>query len=186
MAQGPQVKVRERMPKGPKIAREALQIGRIPAPSHASGANTGATWLRNVPPQQRLNQPGCNQGNAAHPPPALTTTANSRPPAFPPWPQTKTNHTESSSKERMTRGFPCSFLNPDPVTHLVGCPNEAPVIVDGQEMTALIASGAQVSSISSQFCGDLALQIQPLGWFLELEGTGGSAIPYLWFVEVNL
>ena len=53
-------------------------------------------------------------------------------------------------------------------------------------MTVLIDSGAQVSSISSQFCGDLALQIQPLGQLLELEGTGGSAIPYLRFVEVNL
>ena len=30
------------------------------------------------------------------------------------------------------------------------------------------------------------LQIQPLGWLLELEGTGDSAIPYLGFVEVNL
>ena len=53
-------------------------------------------------------------------------------------------------------------------------------------MTALIDSGAQVSSISSQFYGDLALQIQPLGWLLELEGAEGSAIPYLGFVEVNL
>ena len=51
--QGPQVKARE-MPKGPKIPREALQIGRTPVPSSASGAKVGATWLRNVPPQQRL------------------------------------------------------------------------------------------------------------------------------------
>ena len=28
------------------------------------------------------------------------------------------------------------FLNPDPIAYLVGCSNEAPVIVDGQEMTA--------------------------------------------------
>ena len=60
------------------------------------------------------------------------------------------------------------------------------MIVDGQYMTALIDLGAQISSISSQFCGDLALQIQPLGQLLELEGTGSSAIPYLGFVEVNL
>ena len=58
--------------------------------------------------------------------------------------------------------------------------------VDGQEMTALIDLGAQVSSVSSQFCRDLALQIQPLGQLLKLEGTGGSAIPYLGFLEVNL
>ena len=53
-------------------------------------------------------------------------------------------------------------------------------------MTALIDMGAQVSSMSSQFCEGLVLQIQPLGQLLELEGTGGAAIPYLGFVEVNL
>ena len=54
------------------------------------------------------------------------------------------------------------------------------------ETTALIDSSLQVSSVRSQFCEELALEIQPLGQFLELEGTGGSAIPYLRFVEVNL
>ena len=70
--------------------------------------------------------------------------------------------------------------------HLVGCSNKAPVVVDGQETTALIDSGTQMSSISTQFCKNFALQIQPLGWLLELEGTGGAAIPYFGFVEVNL
>ena len=50
----------------------------------------------------------------------------------------------------------------------------------------LINLGAQVLSVSSWFCEDLALQIQPLGRLLELEGTGSSAIPYLGYVEVNL
>ena len=50
--------------------------------------------------------------------------------------------------------------------------NEAPVIIDGQEVTAMIDLGAQVLSISAQFCRELALQIQPLGWLLELEGMG--------------
>ena len=69
---------------------------------------------------------------------------------------------------------PIPFLNPDPIAHLVGHSNEAPVIIDGQEVTALIDSGAQVSSISAQFCKELTLQIQPLGWLLELEGMGCS------------
>ena len=81
---------------------------------------------------------------------------------------------------------PVPFLKPDPVAHLVGCPNEAPVIVDGQRMTTFIDSDAQVSSISSQFCKDLTLQIQCLGRLLELEGMGGSTIPYLRYVEINL
>ena len=54
------------------------------------------------------------------------------------------------------------------------------------EVTALIDSGCQVSSIRTQCCKDLALPIQPLGQLLELEGTGGAAISYLGFVEVNL
>ena len=59
------------------------------------------------------------------------------------------------------------------------------MIVNGQETTTVIDSGAQVSSVGSQFCEELALQIQPLGQLLELEGTGGAAIPYLGFLEVN-
>ena len=60
------------------------------------------------------------------------------------------------------------------------------MIIDGQETIALIDSGAQVSSVSSQFCEKLALEIQPLGQLLELEGIGSSAITYLGFMEVNL
>ena len=53
-------------------------------------------------------------------------------------------------------------------------------------MTALIDLGAQVSSVSSGFCECMALKVHHLGRFLELEGTGGSAIPYLGYMEVNL
>ena len=41
-------------------------------------------------------------------------------------------------------------------------------------------------TMSAQLCEELGLKIQPLGQLLELEGTGGAAIPYLRFVEVNL
>ena len=53
-------------------------------------------------------------------------------------------------------------------------------------MTTLIKSGAQVSSVSYGFCEHMALEVNPLGRQLELEGTGRSAIPYLGYVEVNL
>ena len=69
---------------------------------------------------------------------------------------------------------------------LVGHANEVPVVLDGHEVTVLVDLGAQVSNISAQLCKDLGLEIQPLGQLLELEGTGGAAIPYLRFVEVNL
>ena len=32
----------------------------------------------------------------------------------------------------------------------------------------------------------MTLKVQPLDWLLELEGTRGSAIPYLGYVEINL
>ena len=69
---------------------------------------------------------------------------------------------------------------------MVGHANEASVVVDSQEVTALVDLVAQVSNISAQLCKELDLKIQPLGWLLELEGTGGAAISYLRFVEVTL
>ena len=92
---------------------------------------------------------------------------------------------KAAQRTGQLEGAPVPFLNPDPIACLVGCSNEAPVIIDGQKSTALFDSGAQVSSISFQFCEELTLHIQPLGRFLELEGTGGSVIPYLRFMEVK-
>ena len=87
--------------------------------------NQGSTWKDNsslqcfrcqgwgymaqecATPAKTLNQSG--EPRECGPTPTTTTTANSRPPAFPPWPQTKTDHTQRSTKERMTRGHPCPF-----------------------------------------------------------------------------
>ena len=99
-----------------------------------------------------------------------------------PWPTQK-----EADKQRGRKHIdPIPFLNPEPVAQLVGCANEAPVVVDGCKVTALVDLGAQVSTISARSCKELDLKIQPLGRLLELEGTGGAAIPYLRFVEVNL
>ena len=59
-------------------------------------------------------------------------------------------------------------------------------MVDRQKVTALIDLGAPVSSVSSRFCEQMTLKVHPLDRLLELEGTRGSAIPYLGYVEVNL
>ena len=58
--------------------------------------------------------------------------------------------------------------------------------MDGCEVAVLMDLGAQVLTMNAQLCEELGLKIQPLGQLLELEGTGGAAIPYLGFVEVNL
>ena len=89
-------------------------------------------------------------------------------------PDLGTRLTSMSIAQRMGQqgATPVPFLNPEPIAHLVGCSNGASVIMDGQRKTTLIDSGAQVSSISSQFCENLTLKIQSLGRLLELEGTG--------------
>ena len=79
-----------------------------------------------------------------------------------------------------------SLLNPDPIKHLVGWSNEAPIIIDGQNVIPLIDSGAQASSISSGFCEQMDLKVHPLDGLLKLEDTGRATIPYLGYVEVNM
>ena len=130
-----------------------------------------------------LNREGGTQGNAVKPPCQLHAIKPKHSLCNPkPQPTQK-----EAGKQRGQKNIdPIQFLNPDPVVQLVGCANEAPVVMDGCEVTALVDSGAQVSTISARLCEELDLEIQPLGRLLELEGTGGAAIPYLRFVEVNL
>ena len=103
-----------------------------------------------------------------------------------PDPNPKLTHTKAAKRKGWQQVTSIPFLNPDPIACLIGHSNEALVIIDGQEVAALIDSGAQVLSISAQLCEDLTLQIQPLGQLLELEGMGCAAIPYLRYVDVNL
>ena len=56
-------------------------------------------------PVKSLSQRG-TEGMWPNPLPAA---ANSKSPAFPSWPQTKTDHIEGSSEERMTRAHPCNL-----------------------------------------------------------------------------
>ena len=89
-----------------------------------------------------------------------------------PDPNPKLIHMKATRRKGWQQVAPIPFLNPDPIAHLVGHSNEAPVIIDRQEVTALINLGAQVLSISAQICKELMLQIQALGQLLELEEMG--------------
>ena len=119
--------------------------------------------------------------------PVTVTPGNNRPLIFPPQPWTKTGQNEDVPTDRHASSDPTvPFLNLDPIACLVGWSNEAHIIIDGQRVIALINSGAQFSSVSSGFCEQMTLKVHPLDSLLELEGTRGSAIPYLGYVEVNL
>ena len=50
----------------------------------------------------------------------------------------------------------------------------------------LIDLGAQVSSVNSGFSEWMALKVITLDRLLELEGTRGTAIPHLGYVEIYL
>ena len=135
-------------------------------------------------PSQVIKPEWRNWGNAALPPQQQQPTVNLQHSL--PDPKPKLTILKAAQKRVWSEVIPIPFFNPDPIAHLVGHSNEAWVIIDGQETMALIDASTQVSSVSCQFCEELALEIQPLGWLLELEGTEGATIPYLGFMEVNL
>ena len=68
-----------------------------------------------------------------------------------PDPNPKPTHMKEARRKGQQQVTPIPFLNLDPIAHLVGCSNKAPVIIGGQEVTAFIDLGAHVSNISAQF-----------------------------------
>ena len=78
------------------------------------------------------------------------------------------------------------YHNPDPIAHLVGKVNESHILVEDVEFVALIASGAQISTITIEFVKQLGLKIHQLDRILKFETTGGGDIPYMGYVEVHL
>ena len=61
-----------------------------------------------------------------------------------PDPNSKPTHMKAAKRKGWQQVTPILFLNPDPIACLIGCSNEAPMIIDGQEVAALIDLGVQV------------------------------------------
>ena len=78
------------------------------------------------------------------------------------------------------------YHNPDPLVRLIGEANEAPAIVEGIPITSLVNSGACMSAMVKSFAKELQLEIKPLKTILDIEGTGGGAVPYYGYVECCL
>ena len=69
------------------------------------------------------------------------------------------------------------YWKPDATVDLIGRVNEDIWV------TTLIDTGAQVSTITWDFCEEHGYEINPVKQMLQLEGTGGFTIPYLGYIE---
>ena len=79
---------------------------------------------------------------------------------------------------------------PTPLEHLFGCANETRVKVEGVEMTALVDTRSQISTLTEGFCNERGLRILPLRNLVEgvlcLEGMGALQYHIKGYVEVDL
>ena len=78
------------------------------------------------------------------------------------------------------------YHNPDPLCRLVGSRNEVEVIVNDEQVTALVNSGVQISAVSMAFVKHHGLPIWKLQQLLEFEGFGGIDIPYIGYTQLQL
>ena len=65
----------------------------------------------------------------------------------------------------------------------MGPANEAPVIIEGFQTTALVDTRVQVSAIARDFCKHLGLPISKLKRMIQFEGTGGITGTLLWLLS---
>ena len=70
--------------------------------------------------------------------------------------------------------------NPDPSVWLLGHANEAMVVIERAQTTALVDTGSQISILTERFCTEMGLGMLPLGDLLGgvlcLKGKGGILI----------
>ena len=78
------------------------------------------------------------------------------------------------------------YHNPDPLLRLIGPANEATIIVEGQQILALIDSGAQLSTMSESLVQALRLPVHKLNNLIEAEVSGGGTTPYSRYVKARL
>ena len=69
------------------------------------------------------------------------------------------------------KGF--QYHNPGPLCRLIGPKNEVKVIVNDEQVTALVDSGAQILAVSLGFAKHHGLPIWQLQKLLDFEGFGG-------------
>ena len=81
------------------------------------------------------------------------------------------------------------YHNPNAVTRLIGLRNIARVQINGVKTRALMDSGFQVNMMTEKFLKTVGLTLRllaDLGLKLGVEGSAGTGIPYLGYMEANL
>ena len=78
------------------------------------------------------------------------------------------------------------YYNPNPWVRILGRANETEVAMDGNISKALIDSGAMILMMRKGYCDEHEYEIQPLDQLFPIEGSGGSDVPYLGYVEVRM
>ena len=78
------------------------------------------------------------------------------------------------------------YHNPDPLCRLIGPRNEVEVIVNDEQVIALVDSGAQISTVSMAFVECHGLPIWQLQQLLDFEGFRGVDVPYIGYTQLRL
>ena len=78
------------------------------------------------------------------------------------------------------------YHKPDPLCRLIGPWNEVEVIVNDEQVTALVDSGAQISAVLMAFVERHGLPIWQLQQLLDFEGFGGVEVPYIGYTQLQL
>ena len=76
------------------------------------------------------------------------------------------------------------YHNPYPLCRLIGPRNKVEVIVNDEQVTALVDLGAQISAVSMAFAKCHGLLIWQLQQLLDFEGFGRVDIPYIGYTQV--
>ena len=90
------------------------------------------------------------------------------------------------AREIIVGGRGSKYHNPDPLCQLIGPKNEVQVIVNNEEVTGLVDSGAQISAISMAFAKQHGLPIWQLQQLLDFEGFSRVDIPYIGYTPIKL
>ena len=78
------------------------------------------------------------------------------------------------------------YYNPNPWARILGRANKTDVKIDRIISKALIDSGAMISMMSKNYCYEHGYEIQPLGYLVPIEVSGGASGPYLGYVGVRM